>query len=186
MVLQPHGQLLPEPSAVSPNDCCAPSVEGVSYAEAWTTCKTMACLPRRPLLWSPLGRFSALCSSASLCSTPPEDTSMVDEKIRVGLIGANMHRGWCLSAQLKGMDAEGIDVAIIYPSRGTMGDCMSQGPPHLPQLTLASRPCLCAGYTLARHEVTHVRLYARRDQTAPQWQDRRVEISRAKPHSRYE
>jgi hypothetical protein len=34
---------------------------------------------------------------------------MVDEKIRVGLIGANVHRGWGPSAQLKGMDAEGID-----------------------------------------------------------------------------
>ena len=43
---------------------------------------------------------------------------MVDEKIRVGLIGANVHRGWGSSAQLKGMDAEGIDVAVIYPSRG--------------------------------------------------------------------
>jgi len=43
---------------------------------------------------------------------------MVDEKIRVGLIGANVHRGWGPSAHLQGMDAEGADVAVIYPSRG--------------------------------------------------------------------
>lgn len=92
--------------------------QGVSYAEAWTTFKTVSCPLGGPLLWSPLGRSSALFSSASLCGIPPEDTSMVDEKIRVGLIGANGHRGWGPSVHLKGMDAEGIDVAVIYPSRG--------------------------------------------------------------------
>ncbi len=39
---------------------------------------------------------------------------MVDEKRRVGLIGANVHRGWGPSAQLKGMDAEGIDYGQSY------------------------------------------------------------------------
>jgi len=43
---------------------------------------------------------------------------MVDEKIRVGRLGAHVPRGWGSSAQLQGRDAEDIDVAVIYPSRG--------------------------------------------------------------------
>ena len=34
---------------------------------------------------------------------------MVDEKRCIGLIGANVYRGWGPSAQLKGMDIEGVD-----------------------------------------------------------------------------
>jgi len=43
---------------------------------------------------------------------------MVDEQRCVGFSGAHMHRGWGASAQWQGMDTEGIDVAIIPPSRG--------------------------------------------------------------------
>jgi hypothetical protein len=46
---------------------------------------------------------------------------MVDEQRRVGLSGAHMHRGWGASAQWQGMDAEGIDVAVIHPSRTSGG-----------------------------------------------------------------
>ena len=36
----------------------------------------------------------------------------------LGSSGQTCTEGWGPSAQLKGMDAEGIDVAVIYPSRG--------------------------------------------------------------------
>ena len=49
---------------------------------------------------------------------PPEETSLGDEQRRVGLSGAHMPRGWGASAQWQGRDAEGIDVAVIPPSRG--------------------------------------------------------------------
>src|SRR5262249_43917884 len=43
---------------------------GVSYAEVWTTCKTVVCPLGRPSRWRLLGRSSAPCSLASLCSIP--------------------------------------------------------------------------------------------------------------------
>ena len=122
--------------------------QGVSYAEAWTTFKTVACPLGRPLLWSPLGTSSALFSSASLCSIPPEDTSIVDEKIRVGLIGAKVHRGWGPSAQLKGMDAEGIDVAVIYPSQGLFALMV---PDLEPRLAAATARAYNSPLQLGRH-----------------------------------